>query len=152
MPEPDLPPHVTMCEIPHRSLAEEDACEQQRLTATQADLRQAVSAKLWEVAEQTITAEWICCKPLNTGHPLCAQGYRAVRMIRQLLVDSPGYDPAPLLDAVMGMLPTLPLAPEDETENPPVRCAAALMGRPHAPHSWQAEPGTMMVRCDGLVT
>lgn len=174
----DATPLTVICELPHQTIAEEDACEQ-------ANLRRAVSAKLWQVAEQTIIAEWICCEPLDPTHTLCAKGYSTLRMVRALLVDDPeAWRPAPLLDAVMGLLPQPAVQAEcsasisghclresqSETacdteagecvhggrpggeELPPGHCAAAIMGRPHAPHSWQAEPGAMMVRCDGLVT
>lgn len=74
----------------------------------QADRRAAVSAKLWEVAEQHIMAEWVCCEPPKAHHALCHRGYAALGMARTLLVDSePGvaWNPAaPVLDAVMGML------------------------------------------------
>src|SRR5206468_1828976 len=70
--------------------------------------RAAVSAKLWEIAEHHIVAEWICCEPLDPKHDLCAQGYAALGMARTLLVDSDpeqAWNPAaPVLDAVMAVL------------------------------------------------
>lgn len=78
--------------------------------------RAALSAKLWEVAEQHIVAEWICCEPVEPGHTLCAKGYAALGMVKTLLVDG---DPekvwnpsAPLLDAVLAVLP-----PDGHTTN-----------------------------------
>jgi hypothetical protein len=72
--------------------------------------RAALSAKLWEIAEQHIVAEWICCEPLEPGHTLCAKGYAALGMAKTLLVDSPGaWNPeAPLLNAVLALLPAIP--------------------------------------------
>lgn len=69
--------------------------------------RAALSAKLWEIAEHHIIAEWICCEPLEPRHDLCAKGYAALGMAKTLLVDSPeAWNPnAPLLDAVLAMLP-----------------------------------------------
>jgi|tagenome__1003787_1003787.scaffolds.fasta_scaffold20983200_7 hypothetical protein len=71
--------------------------------------RAALSAKLWEIAEHHIIAEWICCEPLEPRHDLCAKGYAALSMAKTLLVDG---DPeevwnpaAPLLDAVIDLLP-----------------------------------------------
>lgn len=72
--------------------------------------RAEVSAKLWEIAEQFIIAEWICCEPLDPKHGLCAKGYAALDMAKTLLVDSDpaeAWNPAaPVLDAVMGLLGT----------------------------------------------
>ncbi|MEU5742008.1 hypothetical protein ABZ784_28955 [Streptomyces tendae] len=71
--------------------------------------RAALSAKLWEIAERHIVAEWICCDPLEPGHDLCAKGYAALGMVKSLLVDAdPGeaWNPsAPLLDALAAVLP-----------------------------------------------
>lgn len=74
---------------------------------TNPDRRAAISAKLWEIAKQHIIAEWICCEPLEPDHTLCAKGCAALGMVKTLLVDSPeAWNPAaPLLDAIMGMLP-----------------------------------------------
>jgi hypothetical protein len=72
-------------------------------------VRAAVSAKLWAIAEHHIVAEWICCEPLDPKHDLCAKGYAALGMAKTLLVDSDpeeAWNPAaPVLDAVMAMLP-----------------------------------------------
>jgi hypothetical protein len=74
--------------------------------------RAALSAKLWAVAEHHIVAEWICCEPLDPKHDLCAKGYAALDMAKTLLVDSDpaeAWNPeAPLLDAVMALLPSCP--------------------------------------------
>ncbi|MGX1254127.1 hypothetical protein RKD48_006638 [Streptomyces ambofaciens] len=71
--------------------------------------RDALSAKLWEIAERHIVAEWICCEPLEPGHDLCAKGYEALGMVKSLLVDAdPGeaWNPsAPLLSALAAVLP-----------------------------------------------
>jgi hypothetical protein len=69
--------------------------------------RAVLSTKLWAVAEHHIVAEWICCEPLDPKHDLCAKGYAALGMAKTLLVDSPeAWNPsAPLLDAVLAMLP-----------------------------------------------
>ncbi|MFJ3021449.1 hypothetical protein ACIPH4_10925 [Streptomyces tendae] len=76
---------------------------------TQTVDRAALSAKLWEIAERHIIAEWICCEPLEPGHDLCAKGYEALGMVKSLLVDAdPGeaWNPsAPLLDALTAVLP-----------------------------------------------
>jgi hypothetical protein len=71
--------------------------------------RAALSAKLWEIAEHHIVAEWICCEPLEPRHTLCAKGYAALGMARTLLVDSPeAWNPeAPLLNAVIAELEQL---------------------------------------------
>ena len=70
--------------------------------------RARISAKLWEVAEHHIVAEWICCEPLAPKHTLCAKGYAALGMARSLLVDADpaeAWNPeAPLLDAVLAEL------------------------------------------------
>ena len=67
--------------------------------------REQVSATLWEIAEHTIVAEWICCEPINAHHDLCVQGDAARQMVKALLVDDPkSYRPAPLLDAVLAVL------------------------------------------------
>lgn len=68
--------------------------------------RAALSAKLWEIAEHHIVAEWICCEPLEPKHDLCAKGYAALGMAKTLLVDSPeAWNPeAPLLNAVIAEL------------------------------------------------
>ncbi|MFD5221428.1 hypothetical protein ACFWMH_27685 [Streptomyces tendae] len=69
----------------------------------------ALSAKLWEIAERHIVAEWICCEPLEPGHDLCAKGYAALGMVKSLLVDAdPGeaWNPsAPLLSVLATVLP-----------------------------------------------
>jgi hypothetical protein len=74
--------------------------------------RAALSAKLWEIAEHHIVAEWICCEPLEPGHKLCSKGHAALGMAKTLLVDG---DPekvwnpsAPLLDAVLDLLRPAP--------------------------------------------
>lgn len=78
------------------------------MTTNPPDRRAEISAKLWEIAKQTITAEWICCQPVNPDHRPCTQGDVALSMVKVLLVDSPeAWNPAaPLLDAVMGLLPS----------------------------------------------
>ncbi|WP_416477043.1 hypothetical protein [Streptomyces sp. LKA04] len=72
--------------------------------------RAALSAKLWEIAERHIVAEWICCEPVESRHHLCAKGYAALGMVKSLLVDAnpeEAWNPsAPLLDAVLAVLPT----------------------------------------------
>lgn len=72
--------------------------------------RATVSHQLWQIAEHRITAEWICCEPLEPGHTLCAKGHAAIGMARALLVDSDpaqAWNPAaPVLDAVMQLLTT----------------------------------------------
>lgn len=72
------------------------------------DRRAEISAKLWEIAEHHIVAEWICCQPIEPTHRPCMQGDVALSMVKVLLVDSPeAWNPAaPLLDAVMGLLPS----------------------------------------------
>lgn len=66
------------------------------------DLRAQVAARLWEVAEHNIIAEWICCDPIDPTHQLCVKGDATLLMTKALLVDSPeAWKPAPLLDAVM---------------------------------------------------
>ncbi|MGX1220384.1 hypothetical protein [Streptomyces ambofaciens] len=76
---------------------------------TQTMDRAALSAKLWEIAERHIVAEWICCEPLEPGHDLCAKGYAALGMVKSLLVDAdPGeaWNPsAPLLSVLTAVLP-----------------------------------------------
>jgi hypothetical protein len=68
--------------------------------------RAALSARLWAVAEHNIIAEWICCEPINPKHELCVQGDATLRMVKALLVDDPeAIRPAPLLDAVLAVLP-----------------------------------------------
>lgn len=68
--------------------------------------RAAVSANLWAVAEHHVIAEWICCEPVKPQHDLCVQGDAALRMVKSLLVDDPkAARPAPLLDAVLAVLP-----------------------------------------------
>lgn len=78
---------------------------QEALRKAPAADRAALSARLWEVAEQHIVAEWICCEPLDPTHHLCAKGYAALEMAKSLLVDSDpeeAWNPAaPLLDAVL---------------------------------------------------
>lgn len=73
--------------------------------------RAALSAKLWQIAEHHIVAEWICCEPLEPRHDLCTQGYAALGMAKTLLVDSDpkeAWNPAaPLLDAIIGDLEQL---------------------------------------------
>lgn len=70
--------------------------------------RAAVSARLWEIAEHHIIAEWICCEPLEPRHDLCSWGYAALDMTKTLLVDADpeeAWNPAaPVLDAVMQLL------------------------------------------------
>lgn len=68
--------------------------------------RAEVSARLIEIAEHAIVAEWICCEPVDPKHRLCTKGYAALEMVRALLVDDPrAYRPeAPLLDVVMELL------------------------------------------------
>ena len=75
--------------------------------------RTEISARLMAVAQHTIVAEWICCEPLDPKHDLCAQGYATREMTRALLVDDPeaSVTAAPLLDAVMGLLPAVPVPP-----------------------------------------
>jgi hypothetical protein len=85
-------------------------------SADQPALREQLSARLWEVAEDRIVAEWICCEPLDPSHDLCAKGYATLEMVKTLLVDDPeAWNPnAPLLDAILAVLP------------PPTDRAAAL--------------------------
>lgn len=67
--------------------------------------RDNVSERLWRVAEHDITAEMICCDPLEPGHDLCARGYTALEVTKELFVDNPdAWKPAPVLDAVMELL------------------------------------------------
>lgn len=70
--------------------------------------RAALSAKLWEIAEHHIVAEWVCCEPLEPRHDLCAKGYAALSMVKTLLVDGDpekAWNPAaPLLDAVVDLM------------------------------------------------
>jgi hypothetical protein len=64
--------------------------------------RAALAARLWQIAEHHIAAEWICCDSIDSPHDLCAQGRTALRMLRSLLVDDPtAWRPAPVLDAVL---------------------------------------------------
>jgi hypothetical protein len=68
--------------------------------------RAALSARLWAVAEHNIIAEWICCEPINPEHDLCVQGDATRQMVKALLVDDPeAARPAPLLNAVLAVLP-----------------------------------------------
>lgn len=68
--------------------------------------RAALSARLWAIAEHHIVAEWICCEPINPEHDLCVQGDATRQMVKALLVDDPeAIRPAPLLDAVLPVLP-----------------------------------------------
>jgi hypothetical protein len=83
-----------------------------RLRATSAPVspapadQTAISARLWAVAEHNIIAEWICCEPINPEHDLCVQGDATRQMVKALLVDDPeAARPAPLLDAVLAVLP-----------------------------------------------
>jgi hypothetical protein len=79
--------------------------QQPAVLPTPAD-RAALSARLWAVAEHNIIAEWICCEPINPKHELCVQGDATLRMVKALLVDDPeAIRPAPLLDAVLAVLP-----------------------------------------------
>jgi len=67
--------------------------------------RAEVGRSLWQVAEHNITAEMICCDPLEPGHDLCARGYTALDVTRELFIDNPdAHKPSPLLDAVMQLL------------------------------------------------
>jgi hypothetical protein len=67
--------------------------------------RDDVSRRLWQVAEHDITAEMICCDPLEPDHDLCARGYTALDVAKELFVDNPdSYKTAPVLDAVMRLL------------------------------------------------
>jgi hypothetical protein len=87
-------------------LAEEARLHDPAVPAPAAD-RAALSAKLWEIAEHHIVAEWICCEPLDPKHDLCAKGYAVLSMVKTLVVDSPEAWNlnAPLLDAVLAVLP-----------------------------------------------
>jgi hypothetical protein len=81
------------------------ACAHAAVSSAPAD-RAALSARLWAVAEHRIVAEWICCEPINPKHDLCVQGDATLRMVKALLVDDPeAIRPAPLLDAVLAVLP-----------------------------------------------
>lgn len=67
--------------------------------------RDEVAASLWQVAEQNIIAEWICCDPIDPTHQLCVKGDATLKMTKALLVDSSdAWKSAPLLDAVMEQL------------------------------------------------
>lgn len=74
--------------------------------------RAGLSAKLWEIAEHHIVAEWICCEPLAPGHKLCAKGHAALGMVKTLLVDGDpekAWNPnAPLLNVVLDLLRPAP--------------------------------------------
>jgi hypothetical protein len=102
--------------------------------------RAALSAKLWQIAEHHIVAEWICCEPLNPKHDLCAKGYAALGMAKTLLVDSDpkeAWNPnAPLLDAILAMLP----APDRQTALERVRALHQPMER---------GPFTICAHCSG---
>ncbi|MGW2520537.1 hypothetical protein ACWC09_26680 [Streptomyces sp. NPDC001617] len=82
--------------------------------------RDEVAARLWQVAEHNIIAEWICCDPIDPTHQLCVKGDATLKMTKALLVDSPqAWKPAPLLDAVMEELRRLAAEvqqPETEEE------------------------------------
>ena len=69
------------------------------------ELREQAAAALLAAAEHRIVAEWICCEPLEKGHDLCAKGYAALRMIRELIVDNPERFPSngELTDAVLAV-------------------------------------------------
>jgi hypothetical protein len=102
--------------------------------------RAALSAKLWQIAEHHIVAEWICCEPLNPKHDLCAKGYAALGMVKTLLVDGDpekAWNPqAPLLDLVLSLLP----APTDQT-------AVARVRALHQP--MERGPFTICAHCSG---
>lgn len=125
-----------------------------------AERRAEISKKLWEVAQQHIAAEWICCDPVNLNHTLCVQGNATMIMVKALLVDSPdAWNPAaPLLDAIMGLLPEL--AEEDEvvkldqpveaiSGEPAEAACAGVYQHVHTPHEWQPQTGMSTVVCPG---
>jgi hypothetical protein len=75
-----------------------------RTTAPDAGLREQYATFLWQAAKHHVTAEWICCHPVDPTHELCVQGAAALRMIHSLLIDDPdAASPAPLLDAVLAV-------------------------------------------------
>ncbi|MFE0353631.1 hypothetical protein ACFW2I_09065 [Streptomyces nigra] len=100
--------HITVQEL--RRLADEAQQQPETETLTAID-RNALSEKLWRIAEHHIIAEWICCEPLEPRHHLCAKGYAALGMTKTLLVDSApeeAWNPAaPVLDAVIAELEQL---------------------------------------------
>lgn len=102
-------------------------------TTNPQDARAELSAKLWQIAEQHIIAEWICCEPCEPKHELCAKGYAALAMARTLLVDDPGAArSAPLLDAVIGMLPAALPSVVVSADRATLRAAVVEVLRPHA--------------------
>ncbi|MGQ4393741.1 hypothetical protein ACN6K5_003527 [Streptomyces violaceoruber] len=113
---------------------------------TQTVDRAALSAKLWEIAERHIVAEWICCEPLEPGHDLCAKGYAALGMVKSLLVDAdPGeaWNPsAPLLSALTAVLPA---TTNHDTDRAAVLESEAALILKHCPdHGPQDQDGVWM--------
>ncbi|WP_282084063.1 hypothetical protein [Streptomyces tendae] len=113
---------------------------------TQTMDRAALSAKLWEIAERHIVAEWICCEPLEPGHDLCAKGYEALGMVKSLLVDAdPGeaWNPsAPLLSVLAAVLPATTNHDTDTSDARADRAAAARVRSLHQQYRFAGDDTT----------